>query len=59
MIHDIKLYLFILSVVYTLKFIIDFVWRFTQEDPEPMVITKIDKSLLYFTIAYILTYFLI
>ena len=40
MIEQIKLFLFVLSILYTLRFIVEFVIRLTQENPEPMTLTK-------------------
>lgn len=57
--EEIKIFLFILSLVYTLKFVFEFGLKLFQEDPEPMTIKEIEKSLLYFSVAYIITYFLI
>jgi hypothetical protein len=59
MINEIKLFLFILSIVFELKFITEMVVKFFQEDPEPLVIKEIEKLFLYLTTAYIITYILI
>lgn len=59
MMEQIKLFLFILSLVFTIRFVIEFVIKLVQDNPTPMSISKINESLLYLTIAYIITYFLI
>ena len=59
MIEQIKLFLFVLSLVFTIRFAIEFVIKLVQDNPTPMSISKINESLLYLTIAYIITYFLI
>lgn len=59
MMEQIKLYLFVLSIIYSLRFIISFVVRLTQENPEPMKLSKVEDALLLFSLSYIITYFLI
>lgn len=59
MINELKLFLLILSLVFSLRFVFEFVIKFFQQEPEPLVVTKNEKTLLYFTIAYIITYILI
>ena len=59
MIEQIKLFLFVLSLVFTIRFAIEFVIELVQDNPTPMSISKIDETLLYLTVAYIITYFLI
>ncbi len=59
MIEQIKLFLFVLSLVFTIRFLIEFVIKLVQDNPTPMSVSKINESLLYLTIAYIITYFLI
>lgn len=59
MINELKLFLLILSLIFSLRFVFEFVIKFFQQEPEPLVVTKNEKTLLYFTIAYIITYILI
>jgi hypothetical protein len=59
MMEQIKLYLFVLSIIYSLRFLISFGVRLTQENPEPMKLSKVEDSLLLFSLSYIITYFLI
>lgn len=59
MMEQIKVFLFVLSLIYTLRFVFEFVFKLTQENPEPLVIKEIEKVFLYLTSAYIITYFLI
>jgi hypothetical protein len=56
---EIKLFLFVLSIIYTLRYIFEFVFKLTQEDSQPMKLTKIEGIFLYFATSYIITYFLI
>jgi len=57
--HEIKLFLFVLSIIYSLRFLIEFGIKFFQEEPTPMTINDVEKTILYFTSSYIITYFLI
>lgn len=59
MITEIKLFLFVLSCVYTLRFIVEFIVKLFEENPSVLKVSKINQSLLYFTVSYIITYFLI
>jgi hypothetical protein len=59
MINEIKLFLFVLCLVFELKFVFQFLYQLTRENPEPLKIKEMDKTLLYFTTAYIITYILI
>jgi hypothetical protein len=59
MMEQIKLFLFVLSLVFTLRFVMEFVIKLIQDNPTPMSISKINESLLYVSISYIITYFLI
>jgi hypothetical protein len=58
MINEIKLFLFVLSITYNLRFIVEFVIKLTQENPEPMKITSTEKVFVYFALSYIITYLL-
>lgn len=55
---QIKLFFFILSIIYGLKFVIDFLLRLRDENPEPMVVSKTNQILLLVSISYIITYIL-
>ena len=59
MMEQIKLFLFVLSLIYTLRFVFEFVLKLLQENPEPLILKEIEKTFLYFTSAYIITYILI
>lgn len=56
MIEQITLFIFILSLVFSLKFLIEFIFTVLQDTPTPMEIKPKEKIFLYFTIAYVLTY---
>ncbi len=59
MMEQIKLFLFVLSITYSSRFIFEFLFKLTQENPEPLVVKETKKIFLYFTISYIITYILI
>lgn len=55
---QIKLFFFILSIVYLSRFIVELVVKLTQDNTEPMVTTKVEKSLQLIALSYIITYIL-
>lgn len=57
--EQIKIYLFVLSIIYSIRFLIEFTVRLTQENPEQMKLSKVEDTLLLFSLSYIITYFLI
>jgi hypothetical protein len=59
MMEQIKIYLFVLSIIYSIRFLIEFTVRLTQENPEQMKLSKVEDALLLFSLSYIITYFLI
>ena len=59
MLQEIKLFLFILSIIFVLKVTLEFVIKLTQDNPEPMSLNKVEQTLLLFALSYTLTYILI
>ncbi len=59
MINEFKLFLLVLSLIFTLGFVFEFVFKLFQENPEQINITKTEKVLLHIASAYIITYILI
>jgi len=59
MINELKLFLLILSLVFALPFVFEFVFKLFQENPEQIDVNKTEKVLLHIAIAYIITYILI
>ena len=55
---QIKLFFFILSIVYLSSFVIELVIKLTQDNTEPIVTTKVEKSLQLIALSYIITYIL-
>ncbi len=59
MMEQIKLFFFVLSIIYTLRFFLEFVVKLTQENPERMKLSKIEDTLLLISLSFIITYILI
>jgi hypothetical protein len=57
--EQIKLFFFVLSIVYSLRIIVEFSMKLTQENPEPMKLTKLEQTLQIISLSYIITYILI
>jgi hypothetical protein len=55
MINEIKIFFLILSIVFTLKFVVEFIVKLFQEEPVPMKISKVNEVLLYLSLSYIIT----
>jgi hypothetical protein len=55
---QIKLFFFILSIIYLSRFVVELVIKLTQDNTEPMVTTKVEKSLQLIALSYIITYIL-
>jgi len=58
MMQQIKLFLFVLSMIYTLRFIVELVIRLFQDNPDSISIKKYEQYIQYFTLSYIITYLL-
>ena len=59
MMEQIKLFFFVLSITYTLRFFLEFVIKLTQENPEQMKLTKVEDTLLLISLTFIITSILI
>jgi hypothetical protein len=59
MIQEIKLFLFVLSIIYSIRIIVEFILKLTQENPEPMKLSKVEQAIQVFALSYIITYILI
>jgi hypothetical protein len=58
MMQQIKLFFFVLSIIYLSKFIVEFTIKLFQENPEPMSLTKIEQTIQLAALSYIITYIL-
>jgi len=59
MIEQIKLFLFILSLVFTLRFVFEFIIKLFQEEPQPMEVNSVKEVFIYLALSYIITYIII
>ena len=59
MIGNIELFVFVLSVVFILRFVGEFVVKLIQTTPDPLEINKYEKVILYIAVSYIITYIII
>lgn len=57
--EEIKLFVFVLSLLYATTFAFDFVLKLFQDTPEPIKVSRLDGTFLYLAVSYIITYFLI
>jgi hypothetical protein len=57
--QEIKLYLFVLSIIFLLKYVIDFGLKLMSDNTEPVTLSKIEGVFLYLATSYIITYCLI
>jgi hypothetical protein len=55
MINEIKMFFLVLSFVYSLRFILEFIIKLIQEEPVPMKINKVNEVFLYLSVSYIIT----
>jgi hypothetical protein len=55
---QIKLFLFVLSIIYTLRFVFELVVRLFQDNPESMKLTKLEQFYQFVGLSYIITYLL-
>jgi hypothetical protein len=59
MLQEIKLFLFVLSIIYTLRFVVELVIRLFQENPDALTLSKVEQFAHYVALSYIITYILI
>jgi hypothetical protein len=55
---QIKLFLFVLSIIYTLRFVFELVVRLFQDNPDAMKLTKLEQFYQFVGLSYIITYLL-
>jgi hypothetical protein len=55
MLEKIELFVFNLSVLYCLKYLIQVIMVLKQDDPTPIVPSNVEKIFLYLSISYIVT----
>jgi Na+-driven multidrug efflux pump len=57
--RELQLFLFVLSIIYILRFIVELAIRLIQDNPDALTLKKYEQYLHYISLAYIITYILI
>lgn len=55
MLQKLQIFVFVLSVLYWVVFLIRLIIVFKEDNPEPMTINTVEKVLMYLSASYILT----
>ncbi len=58
MMQQIKLFFFVLGILYLTKFLLEFIVKLFQENPEPMKLSNVEQIVLLVAFSYIITYIL-
>jgi len=58
MLQQIKIFLFVLSIIYTLRFIVELVIRLFQDNPDPIQLSKLEQFYQFVALSYIITFIL-
>ena len=58
MMLQIKLFFFVLGMLYLTKFLLEFIVKLFQENPEPMKLSNVEQIILLVASSYIITYIL-
>ena len=58
MMIQIKLFFFVLGMLYLTKFLLEFIVKLFQESPEPMKLSNVEQIILLVAFSYIITYIL-
>jgi hypothetical protein len=53
---NILVFLMVLSIVYLLRFVSEFVIKLFSDEPSIMQLSQVDKAFLYLSISYIITF---
>lgn len=56
MMYKIEIFLLVSSLIYCLKFLSEFLLKFTDENPEPIKVSVIEKIFLLVAVSYIITF---
>ena len=59
MIKQIETFLLVLSLVYLLRFAIEFLLKLRDENPKPIEITKVNQVFIYLAISYVITFIIV
>jgi len=58
MLQQIKIFLFVLSIIYTLRFVVELVIRLFQDNPDPIQLSKLEQFYQFVALSYIITFIL-
>ena len=56
--YQIKVFLFVISILFSMRLIAEFTIKLFQDNPEPLVLSKIQQVLIYLAASYIITFIL-
>ena len=56
--YQIKVFLFVISILFLMRLIAEFTIKLFQDNPEPLVLSKIEQVLIYLAASYIITFIL-
>jgi hypothetical protein len=56
--YQVKIFLFVISVLFSMRLIAEFTIKLFQDNPEPLVLSKIQQVLIYLAASYIITFIL-
>jgi len=56
--YQIKVFLFVISILFSIRLIAEFTIKLFQDNPEPLVLSKTEQVLVYLAASYIITFIL-
>ena len=56
--YQVKVFLFVISLLFSVRLIAEFIIKLFQDNPEPLVLSKIEQVLIYLAVSYIITFIL-
>lgn len=56
MMYKIEIFLLVISLIYSIKFQLEFVIKLFEKNPEPIKVTILEKIFLLLSISYIITF---
>ena len=56
--YQVKIFLFVISILFSIRLIAEFTIKLFQDNPEPLVLSKIQQVLIYLATSYIITFIL-
>ena len=56
--YQVKIFLFVISILFSIRLIAEFTIKLFQDNPEPLVLSKIEQVLIYLAVSYIIKFIL-